>query len=448
MDTSRHCSELSMYNGWRIPPGSPGAPLDHVGGMTCPCSICVLPPNSRLRVFLCHAINRPAAPESPLPFFDPKQCVIDPLHDTMRITEPMMHVLCVQVFMDGRLEAFNKLMIELNIGFKAKAVEGDDSQLAPTKLDGPKCRKILANYEQIVRFCFDHGNQTPAIVHTRDMFLRLWGLWRQVDTDMNTVQRPEYWSDEQHRQICANFKLFGLYWCEAMWSEFTKSLYLHSLVAHGAAYWMHLRMHGLSPGMLSTDAAELRHLAYGRPAYMRAQNAGLGGRPRFAVDAEGKRVIGPDGEFVKEAPIRTIDCVEGCHRSYLSCRELWLLDWGEMNPRCRHCAQWRHWFVCAHPDVKEPPGFTMQYKRRQLHLDEIALMNTGSWVQNIGELAACVQARGEQAGDFECARGCGWTGSFNAVCAHEWAEDCEHKTGDCEVFHADDGSDDEAVENE
>ena len=104
--------------------------------------------------------------------------------------------------------------------------------------------------------------------------------------------------------------------------------------------------------------------------------------------------------------------------------------------------------MCAHPDVKEPPGFTMQYKRRQLHLDEIALMNTGSWVQNRGEQTAWIQTRGEQTGEFECGRGCGWTGSFNAVCAHEWAEKCEHKTGDCEVFHADDGSDDEAVVNE
>ena len=129
-----------------------------------------------------------------------------------------------------------------------------------------------------------------------------------------------------------NFKRLGLFWCEALTADYTKSLYLHSFFAHGGEYWNHLRNLGLSMGMLTTDATELRHLAFGRPAYRRAQNAGLGGRPRIVRDVNKMPVLDEDGNPLTLPPARTIDGVPGCHRSYLTCRELWLIDWGEMNP--------------------------------------------------------------------------------------------------------------------
>mmetsp|Transcript_45993 Transcript_45993/g.94101 ORF Transcript_45993/g.94101 Transcript_45993/m.94101 type:complete len:245 (-) Transcript_45993:745-1479(-) len=67
-----------------------------------------------------------------------------------------------------------------------------------------------------------------------------------------------------------------------------------------------------------TDAAELRHLAYGRPAYERAQNCGLGGRKRKLRDADNNVVLDDEGNPVLLEPTRHINDIPGCHRSYLT----------------------------------------------------------------------------------------------------------------------------------
>ena len=429
-------TDIALYDGFRYSAGDPKCPPDHIGGAACPCSRCQLPLSTRLRVYLMYGVDRPQTPGACEHDFELLQTVIDALHCRMRITEPLLHVLALQAFYDGRLDAWNAKLEELKIGFKAVTVEGDNGKLGQTKLDGPKCVRLFRHYEEIIKFTFAHNNPTPAQQHTCSTYIRLWKLWVEIDSDLNTCARPSSWSADQHTRICWNFKRLSLYWCEALTSEHTKSIYLHTLFGHGAEYWLHMVSMGLAPGMFSTDAAELRHLAFGRPAYARAQNCGLGGRKRKVRDEDGNVVLDSDGNPTLLEPTRHISDVPGCHRSYLTCREMWLLDWGEMNPRCLQCHTWRNQCVCAAPQFKEPPGFSIQYKRRAAELAASGATTSGSWVPDSQE-ASEVRAHD---GNWECSHGCGWSGTWAAVQAHEYAHGCERVSA--EKYSSGEGSSD------
>ena len=68
------------------------------------------------------------------------------------------------------------------------------------------------------------------------------------------------------------------------------------------------------------------------------------------LDVNKMPVLDEDGNSLTLPPALTIDGVPGCHRSYLTYRELWLINWGEMNPQCKQCTLW-HNQSCKQPAI-------------------------------------------------------------------------------------------------
>ena len=54
-------------------------------------------------------------------------------------------------------------------------------------------------------------------------------------------------------------KHFGLLWVNAFDQEDSKAVYIHMVVAHMGQIWAYLVENGLTPGMLTASAIELRH---------------------------------------------------------------------------------------------------------------------------------------------------------------------------------------------
>ena len=117
-------------------------------------------------------------------------------------------------------------------------------------------------------------------------------------------------------------------WTDAFTSEYMKSYYVHQVVHHCPALWTWVLKHGLSFGMLSTSAIELRHLTYGRPAHKRSMRGGGGGCKRKVLTSEGEWT----GSYESAKSLCSkITCNPV---SYLVLMELLLLDWSMTNPLC------------------------------------------------------------------------------------------------------------------
>ena len=190
--------------------------------------------------------------------------------------------LCLQANEAGNIKKLNDLFVKFTIPVEVAKKQGKKTLEKPS-LDGPTAAAIISVAEDLIEgISFRKGSKTQEEIDGAEEWerrnIQLWQQWRWIAKAMAVVDPKEITRD-QRDNFGKECRRFGLYWRDAFTSDYMKSFYLHTLLMHGAECWEWVVVkNGLSLGMLSTSAMELRHLVFGRPAHRRTMRGGGGGK--------------------------------------------------------------------------------------------------------------------------------------------------------------------------
>jgi hypothetical protein len=297
------------------------------------------------------------------------------------------------------LDKLNTRLRQLRISLECKK-RANSQALNKPRLDGNTTKEIVNSASALIQTVSEARlaklgrAPTPEKLEEerlwKDAHNRLWAAWAWIFR-ANAIVDPAQITFEHRQHYGTMCRRFGMLWRDTYTNQYFKSYYVHQLVFHGPEMWEWVVVkHGLTFGMLSTTAIELRHLTYGRPAHKKCMRGGTGGRKRHAL-GDGNKWTGAK----EDAHSRIKEQSGGVNQvSYLVLRELLILDWSMVNSLCKRCTQFRRGCQCHEPefDVFLPKSSKRrdreQYSVAQIKTLKMCERGCGKEFATISELTA------------------------------------------------------------